>query len=391
MPEPRKPNEHPPLPSDVDRHNEEVRWVWAAYRNDNPIRVPVSGGVALRQHQAWFGYSLREFFLDPDEMWRRSLEVQRFNRCIATGDAELGLPEEWAPVGIYWMNVAEAEWLGCPVRFEDDESPWVAEGPLRANRELLYDWEVPPVFGSELGRRTIEYFERFRAKARTEEFEGKPVAPPTYGGFRTQGPFELACHLRGATGVCIDLYQDPTYFHDLMDFCTRAIIRRVKALFGELLGTELPFSNFAYADDSISLLGPQDFQEHVWPYHRRILDAVAAPGKRHFIHLCGTVQQHLPFLSRTGFITYVGTSYPVDIPRARKEAGKDLWLDTAVHADVVMRGTPQAIEQAAREKLTPEAKGDGRLVFVGGNYIAPGTPLANFVALYEAARRHGRY
>ncbi len=386
-----KPSEVRTLPTDVERHNEEVRRVWEAYRSDKPIRVPFSGGIGLRQHQAWFGYSLREFFLNPEEMWRRSLELQRFNRSVATGDHELGLPDQWGPVAVYWMNAAEAEWLGCAIRIDDSESIWVQDGPLRKHKERLYDLEIPPVFSTELGRRTVEYLDYFREKAKTEEFEGRPVAPPTYAGFRTQGPFELACHLRGATEACIDLCEDPQYFHDLMDFCTRAIITRIRAVYGDLLDGELPLGDFAYADDSIALLGPTSFQEHVWPYHKRIIDAVAAPGKQHFIHLCGTVQHHLPFLAETGLISYVGTSYPVDIARARKDAGSDLWLDTAVHAEEVLHGTPRSIEAAVAEKLTREAKGNGRLVFMGGNYVAPGTSLANFVALYEAVRRHGTY
>ena len=388
---PNRPYELPPIPADVERHNDEVRRVWAAYRNDNPVRVPFSGGLGPRQHQALFGWSLREFFLSPEEMWRRSLELQRFNRSVATGDHELGLPDQWGPVAVYWMNAAEAEWLGCTIRIDDDESIWIEDGPLRRHKDRLHDMEVPPAFGSDLGRRTVEYLDYFRERAKREEYEGRPIAPPTYAGFRTQGPFELACHLRGATEACVDLYDDPRYFHDLMDFCTRAIITRVRELYGGLLGGQMPIREFAYADDSVALLSPSDFQEHVWPYHKRILDAVAAPGKHHFIHLCGTVQHHLPFLARTDLITYVGTSYPVDVPRARREAGGKLWLDTAVHADVVFHGAPESIDRAVADKLTKESKAEGRLVFVGGNYVAPGTPVSNLIALYESVRRHGTY
>lgn len=387
------PSEIITLPSgaEVDRHNAEVRAVWAAYQNDKPTRVPFSGGVALRQHQAWFGYSLKEMFFDPEIVWQRQLAVQKFNRCVATGDMEIGLPEKWAPVVVHWMNIAEPEWLGCPVHFEDDAAPWADFGPLRQTKELLYDMEVPGVFSTPLGERTLEFLEFFRKKAAHEEFEDRPVGPPTYAGFHTQGPFELAGHLRGTTELCIDLYEDPQYFHDLMDFCTRAIITRIQAIYGDLLGVPLPTKNFGYTDDSIAMLSAESFREHVWPFHKRIFDAVATPTRTHFLHLCGTVQQHLSFLASTGLINYAGTSYPIDIPRARREVGDDLWLDTAIHADVVLRGSAEAIDSAVAAKLTSEAKGKGRLAFMGGNYISPGTPLEKFIMLYESVKRHGQY
>ena len=389
-PNPSDISEYPP-PGEVARHNDEVRAVWEACRSDRPTRVPCSGGIGLRQHQAWFGYSLKEVFFDPEAAWKRQLEVQKFNRCIATGDGEIGLPEKWAPVVVHWMNIAEPEWLGCPVHFEEYAAPWADFGPLRKRKEILYEMEIPGVFSTPLGRRTLEYMDCFRDKAAREEFDGRPVAPPTYAGFYTQGPFELACHLRGSTELCTDIYEDPTYFHDLMDFCTRAIIVRIKAIFGGLLSVPMPFEHFAYSDDSIAMLSPEAFQEHVWPYHRRMFDELATPTRTHFLHLCGSVQQHIPFLANTGLINYVGTSYPIDIPRARREAGDDLWLDTAIHADIVLRGSAETIDAAVAAKLTPEAKGKGRLVFMGGNYIAPGTTLDKFLMLYESVKRHGVY
>ncbi|MBM4027220.1 MAG: hypothetical protein FJ280_17705 [Planctomycetes bacterium] len=106
-----------------------------------------------------------------------------------------------------------------------------------------------------------------------------------------QSPFDIAHLIRG-DDLFYDLYDDPSFVHDLMEACTEAYIAVAHA-FEDLLGNppdglqgEKAFSDMprvSCADDSATLLGPQQFEEFGLPYARR---AMAEFGGG-VVHFCG--------------------------------------------------------------------------------------------------------
>ena len=86
---------------DFEKHNDEVREVWRAYRQGNPVRVPMTLGSSARFYLSnprlnTRGITYEEFHTNPDTMLEVQLAHQYYRRHNIVADHEMGLPEEWA-------------------------------------------------------------------------------------------------------------------------------------------------------------------------------------------------------------------------------------------------------------------------------------------------------
>ena len=109
----------------------------------------------------------------------------------------------------------------------------------------------------------------------------------------TQGPFDIACQVRGHD-IFTDLYDDPPFVHHLMEQSLRAYIalsRLCKQLQGEgetwgnAAGIWMKRGGVRLCDDSGILLPVNLFEEFVLPYHRRAFE----PFGGGWIHYCGGI------------------------------------------------------------------------------------------------------
>ena len=111
----------------------------------------------------------------------------------------------------------------------------------------------------------------------------------------TDGPFTLACNLRGVDDFCVDMYEDPDYAHQLLAYITAATIERLKVWRRYLRQDEIQPS-FFFADDSVALLSADMYREWIYPYHKQLIDALSTDDARNGIHLCGDASRHFRFL-----------------------------------------------------------------------------------------------
>jgi hypothetical protein len=109
------------------------------------------------------------------------------------------------------------------------------------------------------------------------------------------------------------------------------------------------------------------------------------------LHHCGRGTHLFPLMKqRFGLTAISALTWPInDVGRVRREIGHEVWIQ-AVISDAILRTTPAAIRQAARDFFTAEVKGRGRLsLWVAGEVT--GISPENYGALYEAVREYGRY
>ncbi|HHY97456.1 MAG TPA: hypothetical protein GX509_01820 [Firmicutes bacterium] len=379
--------------TDFATHNEEVRRLWEAFDAGRPYRVPVVFNFSRR---FWLltpelnteGYSFRDYFEDPDIMMKVQLESAKWIRLNVPQDQEMGLPEEsWGGIHVDFQNSYEAAWFGCKIVYPEGEVPDTVP-LLRDDKKGLFKLEIPdPLKGNLMGR-VYEYYHYFEEKRKDFEFEGKPVGRtgvPT----GTDGPFTAACNLRGATEVCIDIYEDPEYVHALMEFVTEGIIARIKAWM-DFMGIEYPTQSWGFADDSIQLLSEDTYKEFVLPYHRRLIETFSLGGPNS-IHLCGRASHHFKTLMKELNIKSFDTGFPTDLGAMRKELGPDVLLRGNIHPELLRLGPPETIREAVRKLLDSGVMEGGKFILCEGNNVAPRTPVANFAAMYEAGKEYGRY
>ena len=80
-----------------------------------------------------------------------------------------------------------------------------------------------------------------------------------------------------------------------------------------------------------------------------------------------------------------------DLAEIKRLYGDRLALMGNLHTtDVMLRGTPEDVERAARQAIEDAAEGGG-FILSTGDQCGRDTPDENIFRLIEAAKRYGRY
>lgn len=380
---------------DFTAHNEEVRRLREAYNARKPYRVPIEFNLSMRYFIAdpainVDGVTWKQFSEDPEVMFGMYMRRHRWVRHNVLADWEMGTPEkEWPGAAVDFQNIYEAAWLGCEWHYlDEDDSPPDIWPMFKEHKELLYDTEIPdPLHGNLMGR-VMEFYQYMEDKRRNFEMDGKPVAQ-TGVPRGTDGLFTLACAIRGATEVCLDMVEDENYYHDLMDFVMRAVRSRIHAWRG-FLGVPLKDQNLGFADDSIELLSNGMYRRLVLPYHKQYFDEFSLGGPNS-IHLCGRAGQHFKTLRDELNIQAFDTGFPSDLGRCRRELGPDVQLRGNIHPELLRQGPLPALRQGVIDLLQSGVMEGGRFIMCEGNNVAPHTPLEHMRHMYQVGREHGRY
>jgi len=380
------------LEIDVEAHNAEVREVWRRFREGDPVRVPMTLGISSRFTLLdpainIDGVTYEQYFGDPNVMFAWQLEHHHWVRHHLLYDAELGIPETWT-VSVDFQNSYEQLWYGAELRFIDANVPDTPPFLTDASKRAFIDRGPPEPFGGWMAR-NWEFFEHFREKAEGYEFHGRPVRAGSLPGGGTDGPFTVACALRGPAELCLDMVADPDFYHALMDLIVEATIARIRA-FRERLGQEVESRAWGFADDSVQLVSEATYRELILPYHRRLVEAFGPDGPNS-IHLCGDATHLFRTIRDELHVMSFDTGFPVDHGRLRRELGPEVTLYGGPHVEILRAGTPDAVRAETKRILESGVMDGGKFVLREGNNLAPGTPPRNVAAMYEACREFGRY
>lgn len=381
------------LAMDFAAHNTEVKEVWRRFHQGRPSRVPMVLGISsrftiLNPAINSKGVTYEEYFNDPDAMFETQLRHQHWIRHHLPQDAEMGLPDAWT-VGVDFQNCYEALWWGAPLRFVEANVPECEPFITEENKAAFIARGIPDPFGGWMGR-NWDYLEHFRRRAESGyEFCGRPVKAGSPTGCGTDGPFTIACALRGPTAICLDMYADPGFYHDLMGLLVEGTIRRIRA-YRERLGQPVESKAWGFADDSIALLSLATYRELVLPYHRRLIAEFGYPGPNS-IHLCGDATRHFKTIRDELNVTAFDTGFPVDHGALRRELGPNVTIQGGPHVELLRTGSPRAVRAEAKRILHSGVMEGGKFVLREGNNLAPFTPVANVAAMYAACKEFGRY
>ena len=380
---------------DYEQHNTEVREVWEAYHRGQPIRVPMILGINPRftmfDHPANPSkMTFQQYSEDPQKMLERQCEHQEWVRLHVPQDAEMGMLAAWN-IYVDLQNYFEAGWLGCRVVYYDDQVP-DTEPLLQddSSKRLLFDQGIPDPFEGGLMARNWEFTEYFqRKKEEGFTWKGIPIGSVTPTALGTDGPMTAACNLRGTTEFCMDLLLDPDYARELLDFVTEAAIQRIQA-YRKRLGQPLTGAGWGFADDSIQLLSEDTYREMILPYHRKLVDTFSEGGPNS-IHLCGDATRHFPMLQKELNIQAYDTGFPVDFSWLRQTLGPDVTIHGGPSVALLRESSPESVRKLVKQILGSGIMQGGRFILREGNNLAPGVPLENLWAMYNACREFGRY
>jgi MtaA/CmuA family methyltransferase len=136
-------------------------------------------------------------------------------------------------------------------------------------------------------------------------------------------------------------------------------------------------------DAAASLIGPQVYEEFVWPYEQRLVDGLHAMGAKVRLHICGNTSKILEAIGRLR-CEIVDLDFFVSVADARRAMGPDqVLLGNLDPVRVIRDGTPESIRAALAEC---HRQAGPRYIVGAGCEIPRGTPPQNVLALAQYAQ-----
>lgn len=269
-----------------------------------------------------------------------------------------------------------AEAIGAKVIFRDDAPAIVDESqPVLKNLRDIYDLELPdPVNAGRLG----EWLEATRIL--TREIGDRVFVM----GRADQGPFSIACLLRGTTQFMMDLLtEEPEVIHDVIEFCRKASASFAKAQ--KDAGAHATSIGDALAGPN--LISPEMYREFALEPEKVLTKEVQDYGIPFSLHICGNTNAIIEDMASTG-AKIIEIDWKLDIKKAREIVPMSTVLMGNIDTSFpLVLGSPGDVDLAVK-KLIEDTR--GRSLFVSsGCAIGRNTPVDNFKAFIEASRKYG--
>ncbi|MGA2749452.1 MAG: uroporphyrinogen decarboxylase family protein [Verrucomicrobiota bacterium] len=263
----------------------------------------------------------------------------------------------------------EAADCGADIVMFDNSPPAFREDKARlADKAALAGLKAPDPHGG--GRMT----DRLRAATL---FKEKAGGDKLIEGW-VEGPMAESADLRGINTIMLDFYDDPSFVGELFEFVLEMELRFALAQLA--CGAEL----IGVGDAAASLVGPQIYNEFVWPYEKRLVDGIHAAGGLARLHICGNTTKILDGIGRLG-CEIVDIDYLTAMSAARAQMGNQVLLGNAEPVGVVRNSTPERVSAVVGE--CHRAAG-ARYIVGAGCEIPRDTPEANLRAMSDYAMGH---
>lgn len=203
-------------------------------------------------------------------------------------------------------------------------------------------------------------------------------------GRADQGPFSLACEIRGMSEFLIDIAtgEQMDKVHQLLDFC-RQVSENYSLAQIEQGAHATSIGDSPSGPDMIS---PKFYREFAYPYVQKL---VANLNKKNILlayHICGNATPIMEEMVSTG-AAIIEIDQKSDQKGCKSiAAGKATLLGPIDPSEVMANGTPEMVTEKCNEALENLSAG-------GGFILGPGcalpsiTPDENIDAMIEAAKR----
>ena len=318
------------------------------------------------------------FMLAVETAGMKISDVNRNGRKMA--EANIISQEKYGYDGcvIDFDDASIAEAVGAKVIYREDEPAIVdEEQPVLKDLRDVYDMPIPDPASSG---RLNEWLEATRTLS---DAIGDHVF---IMGRADQGPFSIACLLRGTTQFMMDLLtEEKQLIDDVLEYC-----RKVSAVFAKAqkdAGAHVTSIGDALAGPN--LISPDMYRQFAFLPEQKLTKEVQDYGIPFSIHICGNTNDIIQDMGKTG-AKILEVDWMLDIKEARKLVPENVVLMGNIDpSNPLVIGKPSDVDHAVK-KLIEDTKGKS-LSVSSGCAMGRNTPPENFRAFIEAARRYGSY
>jgi uroporphyrinogen decarboxylase len=323
-------------------------------------QVPVGLIVDSPWIPGYVGISTIDYFAMPDKWLDANMKIiEEFPEIIF-------LPGFWVEYGM----ATEPSGFGCKINFYPNRTPTINH--IINSPEEAEDIPIPDPRTDGLMPFVLNIYRNIEPKVKDLGRCIKVVA--------ARGPLTIASHMMGVTNFLIGLKTDPANTHKLLKK-TAALTRNWLEAQAEVLSE---VEGIMVLDDIVGFLSQEDYLEFAHPYLKEIFTAFPQCIKMYHNDSDNVVCfSYLEDLS----INIFNFTHLQDIARVRQLVGEKICLlGNIPPLDVLTNGTPDKVEEAARDCLHQHGGKAGIILSAGGG-TSPGTPGENIHALIKAAAK----
>ena len=264
----------------------------------------------------------------------------------------------------------EAADCGATVEHFDNQPAAIVEDQARlADKTALAGLEIPDPLGG--GRMT----NGINAVALMAEKIGKEKLVEGW----IEGPCAEAADLRGINTLMLDFYDDPDFVRDLFEFIVEMELGFARAQ------VDAGADSIGLGDAAASLVGPQIYEEFIWPFEKKLIDGIHEMGALVRLHICGNTRAILGGMARLK-CEIVDLDFLAPLDEGRKEMGPDQILLGNIDPVSVMRDGDVELVTSTIAECHHQA--GNRFIVGAGCEIPRDTPEENIRALQEYAASH---
>lgn len=194
-----------------------------------------------------------------------------------------------------------------------------------------------------------------------------------------EGPCAMAADLRGINTLMLDFHDDPNFVNDLFEYCVAMELKFAEAQIqagADIMGV---------GDAASSLVGPKLYETFVWPFQKKLMDALHELGTSVRLHICGKTRR---IFKGMGLLKceIVDLDWMNPMNEARDQMGAhQVLLGNIDPVRCLKDGTSKNVYDAIAECH----RQSGSYYIIGaGCEVARGTPEANLRALSDYALAH---
>jgi MtaA/CmuA family methyltransferase len=308
--------------------------------------------------------------LASDSIGKKYMEYATDHRVLVEGQLKVAEEFDFDHVSVISDPTREAADCGASIIFSEDSPPAIDnQNNLLADKAKLASLKMPDVLGGGRMLDRVEGVALFKEKIGSDKIiEGW-----------IEGPCAEGADLRGINALMMDFFDDPGFVRDLFEFVIEMELNFAK--FQIEAGVDI----MGLGDAAASLVGPELYEEFVWPYEKKLIDGIHELGAAVRLHICGNTRDILEGIGRLG-CEIVDLDYLVPVSEAREKIGQSQVICGNIDPVAVLQdSTPEQIHQAI-EQCHKEA--GGSFIVGAGCEVTRDTPPENLQVLTDYAQSH---
>jgi uroporphyrinogen decarboxylase len=272
-------------------------------------------------------------------------------------------------------TAALAEACGVQVQYLAESAP-VAKEPAIQNLDQVDNLEIPDPYKDPLLSELLK-----ATRIVVEEIGDCAFIM----GRADQGPFSLACEIRGMSNFMMDLAlgEKKDKIHQLLDYCRRVTQRYALAQIEQ--GAHC--TSIGDSPSGPDLISPKLYREYAYPHVKKLVKELNSKGVKLAYHICGNATPIIADMVSTG-ATIIEVDQKADMRTCKQAArGRATLLGPVDPNEVMAQGTPELVTEKCLEALDILAPDSG-FILGPGCALPATTPDENIDAMIEAAKTY---